>query len=318
MTIGQTTYLTPAMLLSTNYGVDWTTFPKPGSLYPAQVAAQQDMCAQVSSEMDTFSTTLRATVNTEQEQGPDFLITTRANGWARMRLVNWPILQIVSGQVSPSSSVPPTWTAIPSTALVTEHLALHPTGSIVPASSGPGPTAVLIAPGYVDWRNGRNGYVVQVTTISGFPVAGIDVAAHAGDLSVHVDDITGWWNGTAGARGTIFDPPYREMATVAGVTPDVAGAISGPGTLTLATPLQFPHIPITGVGQADQRILFSAMPSALINAGLYLATYYGLVRGSTAGVMQSARGQTVPSGVKAAGSWREAALELLKPYARVL
>jgi hypothetical protein len=200
---------------------------------------------------------------------------------------------------------------------MTEHTGLPLTGSIVPTGAGPGPTAILIGPGYVDWSNGRNGYLVQVTTINGFPVAGIDVTARAGDRSIHVDDITGWWNGTAGARGVIYDSPYREDAVVSGATPDTAGAISGPGTLALTQPLAFDHVPVVGPYQPAQRILFSAMPSALITAGLYLATYYGLVRGATGAVMQSGRGMAAPSGKQGANTWREDAKELLSRFARV-
>jgi hypothetical protein len=319
MTIGLTPYLTPQMLLSSNYGISWGTFPRVGATPAEQVSAQLDICHTVTAEMDTLaSLTLRATVDPEMEFGPDFIITILPNGWARFRLSNWPILQVVSAQVSPASSTPPTWTSIPSTSLTTEHAGLSLTGSIVPSGAGPGPTAVLIAPNYVDWQNGRKGYLVQVTTINGFPVAGMDATVHAGDHSIHVDDITGWWNGTSGARGTIYDPPYREPVVVGGATPDTAGAISGPGTLTLTSPLQFSHTPsVGGLYQADQRILLSAMPSALLQAGFYLATYYGLIRGATGAVVQAARGQAAPSGVKAAGTWREAAIAILERYARV-
>ncbi len=317
MTIGLSPYVSPAMLLENNNGVDWTTFPKPGATLAAQIAAQESICARVTSEMDALALTLRATVNVEQEQGPDFTVTTRKNGWVRFRSANWPIIQIVGAQYSPSESVPPSWTPIPVAALMTEHTGLPATGSIIPTGAT-GPTAILIGPGYVDWSNGRNGYLIQITTISGFPVAGIDVAAHAGDHSVHVDDITGWWNGTAGARGVIYDSPYREEATVAGTTPDTTGAITGPGTLLLTQALTFDHAPIVGPYQPAQRVLFSAMPSALITAGLYLATYYGLVRGATAATMQSSRGMATPGGKQAANTWRDDAKEILSRWARAL
>src|ERR1035437_4553852 len=311
MTIGLSSYVSPAMLLENNNGVDWTAFPKPGASPDAQLSAQESICARVTSEMDALALTLRATVNVEQEQGPDFAITTRSNGWVRFRSANWPIIQIVGAQYSPVGNVPPTWSAIPVSALMTEHSGLPATGSII-SSGATGPTAILIGPGYVTWSNGRNGFLVQITTISGYPVAGIDVDAHTGDNSIHVDDITGWWNGTAGARGVIYDPPFREDAVVAGVIPDTAGMISGPGTLTLTQPLAYDHTPATG------RILFSAMPSALITAGLYLATYYGLIRGATAAVMQSGRGMAAPSGKQAANTWRDDAKEILSRWSRTL
>jgi hypothetical protein len=308
------------MLLSSNFGISWSTFPKPGASIAEQVAAQLDICSTLTAEMDTLANMhLRATQDVEQEFGPDLIITIRRNGWARFRLSAWPILQLVGGQVSPSSANPPAWSTIPATAMITEHSMLPLTGSSVPSASGPGPTAALIAPGYVDWANGRDGYLVQVTSINGFPVCGIDQSASVGDSFLHVDDITGWWLGTgSGARGVICDPPFRESVTVIGATPDTAGAISGSGTLSLTTPLQFAHAPLVGsTSQADQRILLSAMPPALIQAGYYFATFYGLMRGATAAVMQSGRGGAAPSSAKAAADWYELGKATVSRFARV-
>jgi hypothetical protein len=286
------------MLLSSNFGISWSTFPKPGASIAEQVAAQLDICSTLTAEMDTLANMhLRATQDVEQEFGPDLIITIRRNGWARFRLSAWPILQLVGGQVSPSSANPPAWSTIPATAMITEHSMLPLTGSSVPSASGPGPTAALIAPGYVDWANGRDGYLVQVTSINGFPVCGIDQSASV---------------------GVIYDPPFRESVTVIGATPDTAGAISGSGTLSLTTPLQFAHAPLVGsTSQADQRILLSAMPPALIQAGYYFATFYGLMRGATAAVMQSGRGGAAPSSAKAAADWYELGKATVSRFARV-
>jgi hypothetical protein len=269
--------------------------------------------------MDTMANSiLRASIDMEDEFGPDFTITILPNGWARFRFpAN--ILQIISARYSyAGSSNPPSWTDIPLDALTTEHNIVSPTGTIVPAAAT-GPNAILIAPGYVTWAAGRKGYRVQATTLCGYPVAGIDQTALAGATSIHVDDITGWWNGTAGARGTIFDPPYRESATVSGVTPDVPGATSGPGTLSLTAGLRFTHTPIVGNPVvADQKILFSTMPQALMQAGYYLATHFGLIRGATASIMQSARGQVVTTGMEGAQSWYDRAEKVIERYARTL
>lgn len=314
-----TPYITPTMLLANSYGISWNTFPKPGASEPEQVAAQLDICWTVTSTMDTLANqALRATVDTEAEFGPDFVVTVLRNGWARFRLSHWPISQLVSAQVSPAGSVPPQWLTIPTNALQTEHQGLPPAGTIVPDGAGPGPTAALIAPGYVTWALGRKGYYVQVTSVNGFPTCGIDQPAVAGDTSLHVDDITGWWNGTAGARGTIYDPPFRETVTVSGVTPDTTGALQGPGTLTLANPLKFPHTPVVDQPQQpDEKVLLSSMPQSLIQAGYYLATHYGLIRGSTAGVVQTVRGQGTSASPRSANDWYEQAQRIIERYGRV-
>src|ERR1035437_3387798 len=228
--------------LKDNYGVEWSSFPKPGASPAAQISAQLAICAEVTSEMDSLSLTLRANIDTETEQGPDFIITTRANGWARFRLANWPVLQVLSAQVSPSSATPPNWTPIPLDSLMSDQAGITLSGTIVPSGASPGPSAVLIGPGYVNWANGRNGYLVQVSTITGFPVCGIDQTALAGTTILHVDDITGWWNGVNGATGTLYDLPYREQVNICCSTPDSAdGAVRGPGTIELTQGLQFSH-----------------------------------------------------------------------------
>ena len=319
MTEGLTPYISPAMLLSSALGISWKTFPRPGASDPEVIASLLDICWALTSDMDTIANmTLRATQDTETELGPDFIITLKSNGWARFRMTTWPILYLVSGEVSPASSNPPTWNPIPASALIPEHSGLPHTGSLVPSVS-PGPTAAMIAPGYVDFNNGRNGYLVSITTLSGWPVCGIDVAASAGASTIHVDDIAGWYlSGTGGSRGVIYDPPLREVVTPNGVTPDVTGAITGPGTLSLSNPLQFTHTPnVGGIAQADQRILLSAMPPALIQAGYYFGNHYGLMRGATAAVMQSARGGAAPSSLKAANDWYEMGVKQVSRFARV-
>ncbi len=306
------------MLLSTNIGISWSTFPKAGATEADQLAAQQDICTTVTSEMDTIANMiLRAYIDTEDEFGPDFLITMLPNGWARFRFPS-NILQVVGARwTSASSTNPPNWTNVAVADITTEHSITTPSGTIVPVGAT-NLNALLIAPGNIDWSNGRKGFRVQATAVCGFPVAGIDTFAAANATSVHVDDITGWWNGTAGARGTIFDPPRREQVTVAGVTPDTAGAISGPGTLTLSAGLKFAHDPELGNAVLpDQKILLSSMPQALIMAGYYLATHYGLIRGATAAVMQSGRGQIV-SKQGSSQSWYDMAEKVISRYARVL
>lgn len=317
-----TPYITPSMLLSTNIGINWKTFPNTAASGPDQTAAQMDVCSMVTSEMDTIANqTLRATNDVEQEFGPDFVITILPNGWARFRLSHWPILQLLGAQVSPASANPPNWSIIPQTALTTEHSGLPAFGTVVPSGPGPGPTAALIAPGWVTWGSGRKGFFVQVSSINGFPSAGIDQAAAKGTTAIHVDDVTGWWDPiqSLGARGRVYDAPLVESVTVTGMTPDVAGAVVGPGTLSLATPLQFTHTPKIGfVEQQDQTILVSTMPRALIQAGYFLAVHFGLMRGSTAAVVQVVKGTAQTSGSSGAGGdWYDRAEKVIARYARV-
>lgn len=318
MTTGLTPYITPKVLLATNYGVDWKSFPRQGASSEDQLAAQLDACWKATSEADAVANqSLRAGVDTETEFGPDLAVTVPGNGWARMRMTRSPVLRVVGAAAGPAAATPPVaLSPIPATSLVVEHGGQHQTGTIVPAGGSPSPTTILVAPGYVSWALGRNGYMLQVTTVSGFPVAGIDAAAAAGDTEIHVDDVSGWWDPDQGlgAAGTVADPPTREDVSVSGMTPDVPGAISGPGTLTLAAPLQFPHVPLVGgLTGPDQRVLLTAMPQTLQNAVLYFATYFGLMRGSAALAPQQARGAI---GGVARQDWYERGEKAVARFAR--
>ena len=325
MTVGLTPYITPTMLKAANFGISWTTFPTTGASDPERTAALLEVCSTVTSEMDTIANlTLRATVDTESEYGPDWIITLLPNGWSRFRLANWPITQIVGAQVSPASTVPPAWLTVPIEAIQTEHAALANPDAIIPNGASPGATAALLAPGYVNWSNGRKGWLVQVTTINGFPVSGITQTAVAGATSIHVDDVTGWWNPTVslGGRGTIYDPPFREVVEIVGAHSDDGSSelgISGPGVLTLSQGLQFTHAPSAGGAEGpDQRVLLSSMPPALIQAAQYLSIHYGLIRGTTAAVVQTGRSMVSTSGLKGAMDWYEQATRIVERFGRVL
>ncbi len=259
---------------------------------------------------------LRATITPEQDYGPDRTITVLPNDFGRFQLSRWPVLQIVSGRWS-GAMLPPSWQAIATTAMTTETSYLAPYGSIVGDGAAQGPNAVLIAPGIVSWWGGRKGTLVQVTYLNGWPTCGIDQSAVAGATTIHVDDITGWWNGTAGARGTIYDPPWREDVTVTGApTPDIAGASSGPGTLPVSA-LQFPHAPTeASTTTPNLTVLLTTMPRSLLQAGLFFAAYYGLLRGSQAAVMQTAGGQKL-SGSSSVDAWYERGQKIMAHYARV-
>ena len=275
------------------------------------------MCQAVTSEMKAIcNQPLHANVTTAQVFGPDTgdLTVNPSSLWARLMLPTWPVLQVLSAQVSSAFVSTPQWQTIDVSRIQLEVQPVVDAGTIASTGAGQGPTALLLSPGYVYWP--RNSSILSVTYISGWPVAGIDQTVIAGATSVHVDDITGWWSGTAGARGTIYDYPWLEQVTVTGApTPDVTGAISGPGTLPV-TALQFPHTPLVGqTTGTDRRILLSAMPRGMIQSGLWLGLFYGLSGGTTAAVMQQARGAVQRSGGDVQ-MWHDRAVAGLAPYKR--
>src|SRR5262249_14999571 len=134
-------------------------------------------------------------------------------------------------------------------------------GSVAPSNAVSGGQAILVAPGYITWRYGRNGFAVQVSYINGWPHAGITQAASAGDTILHVDDCTGWgitsYYGVTGATGTIKDGNEQEV-----IHGNSTSAAAGPGTITLASPLTYPH---------ETGTVVTALPSSVEQACIYFA-----------------------------------------------
>lgn len=307
-------YLSVQELISAPTGIDWASIPKRGASAQDQLAEQTQLCLRVSARMDEIaSQNLQATVDTEEQRGPDFWLTVdNQTGEGRLVCSRWPILSIVSGQWAPSASYQqsgPPWTAIPTWQMRTDSVLLGELGTLAPGASAAGPNAILLAPGVVDWSNGRRGCRVQVTYVNGWPNAIVQASTGkpngpaSGDSSIHVDDITGW----AGVAGTAYDGALTEPVSVQSVTPDTTGAIAGPGLLNLAAPLIDPHAP-------GSRI--SAMPSSLQWAGLLIATSMALTRGATAIAAQSVRGTLMGSG-RSIEDLNVEAEGILLPYARI-
>ncbi len=223
---------------------------------------------------------LRATLDIEQYSGPDFRMTIQSGtGNVRMILARWPILQVLAIELSPNS-FPRQWAPLAAGQWDIEYPPIGVYGSSAPsASGGDGGQSIIFAPS-ASWGLGRNGFVARVTYLNGWPHAGITVAVGEGDEILQVDDCTGWAiaseTGTAGAVGTVFDSGAQETIQVTAAT-----AAAGPGTLTLAAPLAFPH---------DPGVIVSALPASVQWAVILLATQQALTRGATATTVQSVPG----------------------------
>lgn len=262
-------YITPAMLIAAPTGIAWSTIPTPRATPEQQLAEQLNICMRATAAVDGYcETPLRATIDTETLFGPgDFRFQLRPNGTAWLVLSRPPVVSVLSGQYSPSASFPPVWTQLPASAFKVYQPIMGLYGTSSPGTTDTGGQAVLMAPGTV---NGSRGSVeVQVTYLNGWPHAQLMVASNAGDSTLQVDDVTGW----LGACGTVMDSTGQEAATVTGVSPAVAGALSGPGTLTLSAPLANAH-PIG--------CLFTTLPASVIDAAILFAVSQALVRGATA------------------------------------
>ncbi len=303
------------MLQRAPTGIPWDMIPAPNATAAEQQAEQLNICWRATNDVDrTCNQPLRATLDVEEEIGPDYRITVHANA-ATLLASRWPVIQIIGGQWSPASSFPPVWTPIPASAIRARTQLIGTFGTSAPGAAGAGPSEIEISRAYLPSFGGRDTLRLQVAYLNGWPHAGITDAVAAGALSVPVDDVTGM----AGASVFLYDDASTEVVQVASVAaanpvnwpPDAAVPVSvptGPGTLTLLAPTQFEH---------TAGVVISALPQDISLATINLAAAQVLDAGASSLQMGSLAGsQVTTSG--GASSLRAQAQLTLRDYARII
>jgi hypothetical protein len=286
-----TPYVTPQMLLAAPTGIVWSTIGPGARPSPIeQFNEQLNLCRRATSMIDGYvNQPLRATLDNEQLFGPgDFRFQMQPNGNARLLLSRSPITFVVGGRISMAATFPAQWTTLQASDFKPAIPLMGVFGSAVPGGSDNSGQAVYMAPFAASWLAGRNGYQVEVFYVNGWPHASLQQPASAGDMTIAIDDCTGWFPppGTgilSGASATFYDPLYQETITCA-----AAGAQTGPGTIALTAPLAYDH----AVG-----VMVSTLPQSVIQAAILFCVSQALVRGGTA---------TVAPGSGAAGGGKDA------------
>lgn len=322
MPLGLTPYISPTTLANAPTGIDFSTIPDVESS-PSQVNAEAwNMCMRATSMADQYcNQLLRATIDTEIARGPDYYVTVgpSAGGaypspyWGnvgsncRVILGRWPILAVNSVKVCANAVWPRVWTTLPAGYYEPETPPYGLYNSSAPADDAYGGQAVIIAPGYVTGNLGRNGYVLEISYTNGWPHSSITVNAAAGATQITVADTTGWaiqnYAGTVtGATGTFKDGGQTESITVT-----ASSTTSGPGTLTLASALAYPH---------EAGTIVTTLPAAVEWACILFASAQALTRGATSTTIHSIGGHTQSSG-GGAQLCTEAEL-LLHPFRRTI
>jgi len=264
-------------------GVSFLSIPPQRTAVDQQkYAAVSSIAAQATSDCDAYcNQPLRCTLTTEVFHGPGDYRVNIQNGsrLCRVILQRLPILAITQVQVAPNAGFPRQFTTVPANFWEPEYPALGLYNSIAPSAGGQGGQAILIAPGYVNWCLGRFGWVIQVTYTHGWPHSSLTAQASAAATSISVDDCTGWAVTTAagtGAAGVIYDGGQQEAVRVT-----ASSVTQGPGTLTLAAPLQFAHA---------AGVMVSSFPQNIIWAAALFSAATALTRGATATTVQDAPG----------------------------
>jgi hypothetical protein len=279
------------------------------TITPGQkTAAIYNMCQSATVQAEEYcNQPLRAGLGIEEQSGPDYYLTVQnGSGLGRMILQRWPITQIVSVQVAAAAGFPTQWTTVPAGYWRIERPVIGSYGTNAPTGAGEGGQAVLIAPQYISWCNGRNGLRVQVTYVHGWPHTSLTASPSSGAETISVDDCTGWGppastsgsNQSTGATGVIYDGASQEVVQCA-----TASASAGPGTLTLAAGLQYAH---------NGGVMLSTLPANAIWATALFVGADALTRGATTTTVRSFPGHA--GGPSGAEELRVEAMLKLHPY----
>jgi hypothetical protein len=314
---GQTPYVTADQLLAGQWptGVSWQSIPPGRTVTEAErFAAVTDLCAEGTAEADGYcNLPLRCTLTTEIFHGPgdgDARVTVQpGSGTGRIVLQRLPVLAITNVQVAPNRIFPRQWSTVPTGYYEPEYPALGLYNSIAPSAGGQGGQAIIIAPPYINWCLGRTGYAIQVQYYHGWPHGSLTAAASSGGTVVTVDDCSGWGITTqagTGAAGVIYDAGFQEA-----VNCTATSVTTGPGTLTLSSPLKYNHA---------AGVMVSSFPADIIWGTALFSASAALTRGATATGLQEApgRGQGGSTGEAGAGGLAKAAMAKLKPYRRTI
>lgn len=306
---GQTPYCTVPELIAAPTGISWSTIPPYKGTTPAQTTAEQvNILGRSTAQVDTYlNQILRATLNTEQISGPDFRVTVMTGvGNGRVILSRWPILSITQVQVAPNGVFPRQWTTLPAGSYDIEHPTIGLFDTVAPSAAGDGGQSIVIAPGYVNWGGGRNGILLRVQYLNGWPHTSLTSDVAIGATSLPVDDCTGWAItgefGVTGAAGIIYDSGQQETVQVS-----AASVTSGPGNLT---------VPATTFGHKAGTMV-TTLPQSVIQATILFSAAQALVRGATSTTIHQIPG-TGASGSKGAEELITQGELLLHPLRRTI
>lgn len=321
---GLTPYLSPVTLSNAPTGVDFTTIPATTVFDPAANNSELwNLCARATSMADQYcNQLLRATVDREVVRGPDFYLTVGpsaggglptpywadSGGNARAIMSRWPILAVNQVRVSASAVWPRQWQTVPTGYAEPEFPPFGIYNSAAPGDDAYGGQGVLVAPGYISRAYGRNGFMMEVTYTNGWPHTSLTAAATAGSTVVSVTDTTGWaisnYDGSVtGATGVFKDGGQQETGSVS-----TASTTSGAGTLTLSSPLAYPH---------ETGTVFTTLPAAIEQACILFCCAQALVRGATSTTIHAIGGHAQGSDKDITQMTAEAEA-LLSPFKRTI
>jgi len=309
-----TPYVNVPMLFSAPTGVSWRLIPNPKASQKEVEAEATNVAWRATSMIDTYANQpLRSTINTEELTGPGLRVGFQPNtdiGQLVMR--RWPVTQVLAVQTSPNRLFPRQWTQVPSSQYEIEHPLINVATDTAAADGPDGGSSILLAPGVLARGCGRNYLRLLVSYTNGWPHTSLTATAAQNAQTLYVDDVTGW----AGASGFVYDGGQTEPVSVLSVSADsplplpngVGTAQTGPGTVTLTSPLTYQH---------TQGVVVSALPANVMWATVMAAMTQALTSGITAITIQTLPGSEQSSGTSVEELQTHWEL-LLEPFRRIV
>ena len=294
--------------------IAWRSIPPGKAVDEGQrIAEQANICARATALVDeAVAQPLRATVDTLVLYGPGVRVSAPQGCGiepATLILKRWPVLQVNSVTVTQNTLPAGQVTTVPAGSYAVANPPQGLYGSVAPSAAAEGGQAILVSSQYINWSFGRNGYAIEVQYVNGWPHTSLTAAVASGASTIAVDDCTGWAitspvTGYVGATGTVYDAGSQEVIQCAS-----SSVTSGPGTLTLASPLQSAHAAGTMV---------STLPQSVVWAAILFCCSQALTRGATSTTVLQAPGGKSDGGSVRAQTLAKQACDILAPYKRVI
>lgn len=284
------------------------------------------MCWRATSIVDSYChQVLRATVANEQLTGPGAPRFGFMPGTDQYMLTmrQWPISEILAIQYA-ANRPPLTWNTVASDKYLINHPLIGQYTDTASATAPDGGWSIQVDPCAINASSGgvygparggrwrRNGLRLLVSYTNGWPHTSLTAPVEADATTIEVDDVTGW----VGASGFCYDGSFTEQVAVTDVAANsplalpngVGTAQTGPGTVTLSSPLAFAH---------DEGTLVSALPANVMQATILVATSQVLDSGIESISAQTLSGSTSLGGTGVADLIGQIK-DLLNPYRRVV
>ena len=274
-----TPYVLPQMLEDAPLGIDWSSVGSNPNDPNDNLAALLDVCWVATNACDnTAQQPIHATVDVDELEGPGTERLIVRPGWtgvAQAMMNHWPVIDVVAAQCAyQQEAFLGNFTAVPANmirpALTSNQLF---GGSSLGSSGADGMNIITLAPGVINWANGREGQVLQIAYTNGWPHAGLlPWQVLTGNMVVSSNVITGLSSTTGMTVGQPVGSPAFELGSsvITDVVSSTSVAVADEAQYDFSStpqPLQFGYPPGVAMLNVDDVTGFSNVMAKVYDGG---------------------------------------------------